>query len=64
MNEEKKSLTPVALMLGGDLGDSAAVFAAAAAALERRGMREMRLSRIHRSAPVDCVPGTPDSKPL
>lgn len=60
MDEEKKSLTPVALMLGGDLGDSAAIFAAAAAALERAGMREVRRSRIHRSAPVDCVPGTPD----
>ena len=33
---------------------------AAAAALERAGLTEMRRSRIHRSAPVDCVPGTPD----
>ena len=52
--------TPVALMLGGDLGDSAAVFAAATAALERAGLTEIRRSRIYRSAPVDCVPGTPD----
>ncbi|MBP5532064.1 MAG: 2-amino-4-hydroxy-6-hydroxymethyldihydropteridine diphosphokinase [Lentisphaeria bacterium] len=52
--------TPVALMFGGDLGDSAAIFAAAAAELERAGMTEMRRSRIIRSAPVDCVPGTPD----
>ena len=52
--------TPVALMLGGDLGDTAATFAAAAAALERAGMTEVRRSRIYRSAPVDCVPGTPD----
>ncbi len=52
--------TPVALMLGGDLGDTAACFDAAAAALERAGMTGVRRSRIHRSAPVDCVPGTPE----
>ena len=52
--------TPVALMFGGDLGDTAAAFAAAAAALERAGMTGIRKSRILRSAPVDCVPGTPD----
>ena len=52
--------TPVALMFGGDLGDSAAIFDTAARELERAGMRELRRSRIHRSAPVDCVPGTPD----
>ena len=52
--------TPVALMLGGDLGDSAAIFAAAAAALEHAGMTDVRRSRIYRSAPVDCIPGTPD----
>lgn len=57
---DKNTGTPVALMLGGDLGDSAVVFAAAAAALERAGLTEMRRSRIFRSAPVDCVPGTPD----
>ena len=50
----------VALMLGGDLGDPAATFAAAAAELERSGLTEMRRSRIRRSAPVDCVPGTPE----
>ena len=52
--------TPTALMFGGDLGDSTSIFAAAAAELERAGMTEMRRSRIIRSAPVDCVPGTPD----
>jgi 2-amino-4-hydroxy-6-hydroxymethyldihydropteridine diphosphokinase len=52
--------TLVALMFGGDLGDSAAFFDAAAEQLERAGMRELRRSRIYRSAPVDCVPGTPD----
>ena len=52
--------TRVALMFGGDLGDSAAIFDAAARELERAGMRELRRSAIHRSAPVDCVPGTPD----
>lgn len=59
-NIEKNSGTPVALMLGGDLGDTAACFDAAAAALERAGMTELRRSRIYRSAPVDCVPGTPE----
>ena len=60
MADRENSLTPVALMLGGDLGDSAAFFDGAAAALERAGMRDVRRSRILRSAPVDCVPGTPD----
>jgi len=60
MDDIPAPATPVALMLGGDLGDSAAIFAAAAAGLERAGLRELRRSRIHRSAPVDCVPGTPD----
>ena len=59
-NRIHSSGTPVALMFGGDLGDSSVIFAAAAAALERAGMTEMRRSRIIRSAPVDCVPGTPD----
>ena len=57
---DASSGTPVALMLGGNLGDSAAVFAEAAAQLERAGLTEIRTSRIFRSAPVDCVPGTPD----
>ena len=52
--------TWVALMFGGDLGDSAAIFDAAARELARAGMRELRRSAIHRSAPVDCIPGTPD----
>ena len=51
---------PVALMFGGDLGDTAEIFATAAAELERAGMSDIRRSRIYRSAPVDCVPGTPD----
>ena len=60
MDDTQVPMTPVALMLGGDLGDSAAIFDDAAAALERAGLRDVRRSRIHRSAPVDCVPGTPD----
>jgi len=57
---DTSSGTPVALMLGGDLGNSAEYFDTAAAELERAGMTEVRRSRIYRSAPVDCVPGTPD----
>jgi len=52
--------TPVALMLGGDLGDSARIFDDAAAGLAIGGLKHIRRSAIHRSAPVDCVPGTPD----
>ena len=59
-NPDAPAVVPVALMLGGNLGDTAARFDAAAAALERAGMTEIRRSRICRSAPVDCVPGTPD----
>jgi len=60
MRQNTEQGTPVALMLGGDLGDTAAAFAAAAAALERAGMTGVRRSRIYHPAPVDCVPGTPD----
>jgi len=60
MRKNTDNGTPVALMFGGDLGDPAASFDAAAAALERAGMGEMRRSGIYRSAAVDCVPGTPD----
>jgi len=60
MRENTDHGTPVALMFGGDLGDTVACFDMAAAALERSGMTDMRRSRAYRSAPVDCVPGTPD----
>ncbi len=52
--------TMVALMLGGNIGDSEAIFGAAAAELERCGMKKLRRSGIYRSAAVDCVPGTPE----
>lgn len=52
--------TKFAIMLGGNLGNSAEIFRDAVRKLASAGCRELRMSRIHRSAAVDCVPGTPD----
>ena len=52
--------TKFAIMLGGNLGDSAEIFHEAVRKLAAAGCGELQMSRIHRSAPVDCVPGTPD----
>lgn len=50
----------IILMLGGNIGDSAAVFREACRKLTAGGVRNIRMSDIFRSAAVDCVPGTPD----
>lgn len=52
--------TKFAIMLGGNLGNSAEIFREAVRKLAAAGCRDLRMSRIHRSAAVDCVPGTPD----
>lgn len=52
--------TKFAIMLGGNLGDSAAIFRDALEKLSSAGCRKLRMSRIFRSAAVDCVPGTPE----
>ena len=60
MEHRRYESTPTALMFGGDLGDSQQIFDRAAAELQKRGFRLLRRSGIYRSAPVNCVPGTPD----
>ncbi len=50
----------IALLLGGDLGDTAKIFDQAANGLTAGGVTGLRRSRLYRSRPVDCVPGTPD----
>lgn len=52
--------TKFAIMLGGNLGNSAEIFREAVKKLAAAGCGELKMSRIYRSAPVDCVPGTPD----
>ena len=52
--------TKFAIMLGGNLGDPAVIFRKTLEKLARGGCRNLRMSRIRRSAAVDCVPGTPD----
>lgn len=52
--------TKFAIMLGGNLGDSAAIFRNALEKLAWGGCRNLCMSRIHHSAAVDCVPGTPE----
>ena len=48
------------LALGGNLGDISGAFKTAAQKLEAAGMVNIKLSHFHRTAPVDCVSGTPD----
>jgi len=50
----------IALLLGGNIGDTAKFFDFALAGLAAGGVEDLRRSRIFRTAPVDCVPGTPD----
>lgn len=49
-----------ALALGGNLGDVAGAFTAAAQKLEAAGMINIKLSSFYRTAPVGCAPGAPD----
>ena len=50
----------IALLLGGNLGNSAEIFENAVRKLAENGLSAIRRSRLHRTAPVDCVPGTPE----
>lgn len=55
-----ENLTKIAISLGGNLGEVAANFRVAIAALAASGLGGIRTSRIIRTAPVGCPPGTPD----
>lgn len=55
-----ENLTKIAISLGGNLGEVAANFRVAVAALAASGLDDIRTSRIIRTAPVGCPPGTPD----
>ena len=50
----------VAIGLGANLGDPEKNIHAAREALAAAGMADITLSPLYRTAPVDCVPGTPD----
>lgn len=49
-----------ALSLGGNIGDVEANFDLVADELKRSGVKNICRSRTYVTAPVDCVPGTPD----
>ncbi len=51
---------PIALALGGNIGDVAATFRAVATALEKSGISHLKCSSAYQTAPVGCAPGTPD----
>lgn len=51
---------PVAIALGGNLGDTQAAFAEAIRRLAAGGVSDIRQASVITTAPVDCVPGTPD----
>lgn len=57
---EKNREIPVALALGGNLGDVAATFRLALRALEAGGVAHLRMAGLSVTAPEDCAPGTPD----
>ena len=50
----------VSLMFGGNLGDVPGAFAFALHELESNGFQVHAQSSVFLTAPVDCVPGTPD----
>lgn len=50
----------VAIGLGANLGDPGKNISAACEALAAAGMQHISLSPVYKTAPVDCVPGTPD----
>ena len=50
----------VSLMFGGNLGDVPVAFACALRELESNGFHVHAKSSVFLTAPVDCVPGTPD----
>ena len=56
----KNKTEKFALLLGGDLGETEKFFDDALAGLAAAGAGRMHRSRLYRTAPVDCVPGTPD----
>ena len=51
-----------ALSLGGNIGDVESRFEMVEKALVEAGVTEIRRSRTYVTAPVGCVPGTPDFK--
>ena len=51
-----------ALSLGGNIGDVETRFDMVEKALADAGVTELRRSRVYVTAPVGCVPGTPDFK--
>ena len=53
-------MAEVTLMFGGNLGDVGATFDFALKELEKNGFVIKKRSRVFVTAPVDCVPGTPD----
>lgn len=50
----------IAILMGGNLGNSAEIFENAVQKLAANGLTAIRRSRIFRTEPVDCVPGTPE----
>ena len=60
MSGQKPLAADVAIMLGGNLGEPEKFFDSAVAGFSGGGLQITGRSAIYRSAPVDCVPGTPD----
>ncbi len=58
--QENRKFTFTALSLGGNQGDVPLTFRRAVKSLADAGLRNVDVSSLYRTAPVGCVPGTPD----
>lgn len=55
-----RKFSKIAVALGGNIGDSEKIFRFALVRLSAGGVRKMKLSRLLKSKPEDCPPGSPD----
>ncbi len=57
---KKNDLTQIALSLGGNLGDVKLNFDYAVSKFKENGFREIRISSLYKTKPVECPPDSPD----
>ena len=56
----KTKLNKIAIALGGNLGDSKAVFASAISELNKNGVKNIKMSTLFHSKPENCPSDSPD----
>jgi 2-amino-4-hydroxy-6-hydroxymethyldihydropteridine diphosphokinase len=55
-----RKLSQIAIALGGNIGDSEKIFNFALERLSAGGVKKIKLSRLLKSKPENCPPGSPD----